>query len=326
MKSGPKIRIALSPKVVRFGEPCRVKSHEKLNIFLPPCCIEERYFNLDAWQMKEGRKTPLALVGESPASAASQLIPSSSHSPHAVAYVMLSVLTCTLKNMQPLLYSIHTLEVQLEPSRKSIRSLPPEAYLPPEAQLLARENRRRPLQALGMYPPPRLLQLLLVLLHDARRQAYAVLTLVVAEEAKRHAAAAWDQSGRASLESRGRIDVRIHDIRLGDERRVRDLLDAHVVAALHEIADDDLRPVGAIAEQTQITERLLRAARLLLLPAQSIGKLDEQLPEPMTLMLRQREDTGNVVSFGALLLFREVAHHVASCRITLGLQIGWTVR
>ena len=109
---------------------------------------------------------------------------------------------------------------------------------------------------------------------------------------------------------------------MGDGGLLRDVVDAHVLGCGHEEVDDCLGPVRAVAQETQVTERLLRAPKLALLLAELVRELDKQLAVAVPLMLGQRENAGNVVVLGALLLFRKVADDVATGVVSFGLIKG----
>lgn len=78
---------------------------------------------------------------------------------------------------------------------------------------------------------------------------------------------------------------------------------------------DRLRPEGAIPQQPQIAERLLRAPELALPFAQLVAEGDEQLAEAHALVLGEGEDARDVVPLGGFFLFREIADEVAAVRV-----------
>ena len=61
-------------------------------------------------------------------------------------------------------------------------------------------------------------------------------------------------------------------------------------------------------------ERLLGRARLLLNLGERIREGDDELAVALALVLREREDTGQVVVVGRLLLLGKVAHNVKALR------------
>lgn len=81
---------------------------------------------------------------------------------------------------------------------------------------------------------------------------------------------------------------------------------------------DDGAPVLAIAHQPEIAERFLGRAELALPLGELVGEFHEQVAEPLALVLRQREDAGNVVALGGFLFLAEVADQVAAVLVAGG--------
>ena len=79
-----------------------------------------------------------------------------------------------------------------------------------------------------------------------------------------------------------------------------------------EKLEQRLAPVLAVAEQSEVRERLLRAAELALALAELVAELDEDAAPALALVLGQAEDAGDVVALCAFFLFAEVADEVAA--------------
>ena len=62
-----------------------------------------------------------------------------------------------------------------------------------------------------------------------------------------------------------------------------------------ENIDDGFRPIGSVAQETKVRQRLFRAACFTLLFTELVGELDKQLPVAMALVLRQGEDASYIV-------------------------------
>ena len=73
-----------------------------------------------------------------------------------------------------------------------------------------------------------------------------------------------------------------------------------------------LAPILSVTQQTQITERFLRRAESPLPLAELVAEGDKQAAEPAALVLREREDTGEVVPLGGVLLLGEVPDEMAA--------------
>jgi len=94
---------------------------------------------------------------------------------------------------------------------------------------------------------------------------------------------------------------RVQDIIRRHCARSPDLLNTNFPLEVHEQIDHRLLPVSAVTQQSQITERFLRTAEFPLALTQLVAKRNEQPAEAFTLVLRQREDARDVVTFRALL-------------------------
>ena len=57
-------------------------------------------------------------------------------------------------------------------------------------------------------------------------------------------------------------DVRVHHVRVRDRGLLRDVVDADVLGRVHEQVDDRLRPIRAVAQEAEVTQRLLRTPEL----------------------------------------------------------------
>ena len=81
------------------------------------------------------------------------------------------------------------------------------------------------------------------------------------------------------------------------------LLDIDFRPAVREQdVDDRVLPVRAISQQTQVAERFLGAAEFALAFRKLVAEGDEQLAEALALILRQGQDTRDVVALGGFLL------------------------
>ena len=110
----------------------------------------------------------------------------------------------------------------------------------------------------------------------------------------------------------GGDDVVLLDAGLLADLIDRDLRSIAVVSSLD--AQQDLQygvgPVGSVAQQAQVGQRLLRASRLPLELGELVAELYEELAVTLPLVGRQGEDAGNVVVLAALLLLAEVTNNV----------------
>jgi hypothetical protein len=100
---------------------------------------------------------------------------------------------------------------------------------------------------------------------------------------------------------------------MGYRRPLRDIVDAEVVLSVEKELDDSLGPIRPVPKQPQVTQRLFRTSEFTLFLAQLVRELDEHLPVPVPLMLRQSEDAGYIVILGRFLLLREVADGMTAC-------------
>lgn len=106
---------------------------------------------------------------------------------------------------------------------------------------------------------------------------------------------------------------------MGDRGHLRDIIHANLVLTLQYRLDDLLCPIRPIPQQTEITQRLLRTAQLVLMLAEGVGELDEEFAETVPLVLREGENAGHVVVFGGFFFFREVANEVTTGGVALAL-------
>jgi hypothetical protein len=105
-----------------------------------------------------------------------------------------------------------------------------------------------------------------------------------------------------------------------DGSLLRDIVNAEfLVHAVDEKFNDGLRPIGTVAEQAKIRERLFRAAELALFLAEFVRELNQELAVAVSLVLGQGQDARDIVALGGLFLFREVANDVAAGGVTLTL-------
>ncbi len=163
---------------------------------------------------------------------------------------------------------------------------------PAELELLAGEDGGSPVEFVRVDAPALLLGRLVVLGDDGVGEDEVVLALVLLEHVERHAG--------------------VEDVCVGEGGLLCDLLDADVLFGLEQEVDDDLGPVGSIAEQAQIGERLLGTAELVLALGELVGEFDEKLAIASALVLRQGQDAGDVVVLGGFLLLGEIAQEMAS--------------
>jgi len=101
-------------------------------------------------------------------------------------------------------------------------------------------------------------------------------------------------------------------------RQRAQLFDVDFGPPVRQDVDDGLLPVGAVAQQAQVAERLLGAAELALALGELVAESDEELAEALALILRQGQDAGDVVALGGLLLLGEVADEVAAVVVAGG--------
>ena len=189
--------------------------------------------------------------------------------------------------------------IELPPSqtpRSTKITFPP--ILPIPRATARREYWRLPLQPLGVDPllplEALLLQHLRPLLHHRVRQHDDVPALAVPEHIE--------------------ILQRVQHVARRHGGQGADLLDAGLGLAVvvQQHADDGLLPVGAVAQQAQVRQRLLGRAELALALRQLVAEGDEQAAVALALVLRQGQDARHVVALGGLLLLGEVADEVAA--------------
>jgi len=95
------------------------------------------------------------------------------------------------------------------------------------------------------------------------------------------------------------------------------LILTHSLAAwLYQEFNKCLAPVLTITEETQITEWLFGRSELIFTLAEFVAEGDQQSTETTTLILRERQDTSQIVAFGRVFLLREVADEMASGFVT----------
>lgn len=83
---------------------------------------------------------------------------------------------------------------------------------------------------------------------------------------------------------------------MGDGGLLRYLVDTQLrVLRAEEKIYDGFRPVGAVTEKSKIAERFFWAAQFVLFLAELVGKFNQQFAVSVALVLRERQDTGNVV-------------------------------
>jgi hypothetical protein len=76
--------------------------------------------------------------------------------------------------------------------------------------------------------------------------------------------------------------------------------------------DDSFCPVCTVAQKTQVTERLLGTTELELLLAQLVGELDEEFAVSVPLVLRECQDTSDVVILRRLLFLGEIPNNMTA--------------
>ena len=69
-------------------------------------------------------------------------------------------------------------------------------------------------------------------------------------------------------------------------RHCTNVLDVGFSAVLHQKINNNLLPVGSVAEQAQVTEWYFRTACFPLTPGQLVGEGNQNLAEPLSLVLR----------------------------------------
>eukprot|EP00588_Corethron_pennatum_P010154 CAMPEP_0194273278 /NCGR_PEP_ID=MMETSP0169-20130528/6646_1 /TAXON_ID=218684 /ORGANISM="Corethron pennatum, Strain L29A3" /LENGTH=333 /DNA_ID=CAMNT_0039016179 /DNA_START=671 /DNA_END=1673 /DNA_ORIENTATION=- len=98
-----------------------------------------------------------------------------------------------------------------------------------------------------------------------------------------------------------------------------DLPDAEAGPAplLRKEVEEDVGPVGPVADLPQVAEGLLGTAGLALALGDLVAQRDDELPVSRPLVLRKREYARQVVVLGALLLLAEVSHDVTPRAVAL---------
>jgi hypothetical protein len=95
---------------------------------------------------------------------------------------------------------------------------------------------------------------------------------------------------------------------MGDGCCLGYLVDADFLASRNDSLDDLVRPVGAVAEQAEVTKGFLGATQLAFALAKQIRKFDDESSIAVSLVLRQCQDTRHVVVFGRFFLLGEVRY------------------
>lgn len=87
-----------------------------------------------------------------------------------------------------------------------------------------------------------------------------------------------------------------------DGRLLRNIVNAKLVGCIEEELHDNLGPICPVREETQVTERLLRTPKFSFLLAEFVRELDEEFAVAMALVLRKRQNAGNVIVLCGFLL------------------------
>lgn len=90
------------------------------------------------------------------------------------------------------------------------------------------------------------------------------------------------------------------------------ILTYRLTSRLHQQLNERLPPVLAVTHKTQIRKRFLGRSELALALAEFVAESHEQTTESAALVLRERQDTSQVVAFGGVLFLGEVADEVAA--------------
>ena len=80
-----------------------------------------------------------------------------------------------------------------------------------------------------------------------------------------------------------------------DRGFLRYVVNANVIGGGEKEVDNRLRPVCAVAQESEVTKRFLGAAKLALFLAQLVRELDKQLSVAVALMLRQCKNTRYII-------------------------------
>ena len=118
------------------------------------------------------------------------------------------------------------------------------------------------------------------------------------------------RNARRVLTALYRDRVMMHNRRVPCSRR-RDL---RLAQQLH----DHFAPVLAVAQQSQITQWLLRRAQLTFPLTELVAESNEQSAETFTLILWECQDTCHVVPFGTFFLLAKIANDVAAALVARG--------
>jgi hypothetical protein len=116
------------------------------------------------------------------------------------------------------------------------------------------------------------------------------------------------------------LNVRIHYICMCNRRLIGNLVNADIPLHSEQEINNRLRPIAPVPQQTEIGQGLLRGAQLALDLGKLIRELDEELAKAVTLVLRQGEDTCDIVVLGRFFLFGEVSYDMGACGISLDLE------
>jgi len=103
-------------------------------------------------------------------------------------------------------------------------------------------------------------------------------------------------------------------IRRRHRRHRANLLHTHLTfpTIIHQHAHDGFLPVGSITQEPEIRERFLRGSELAFSLRELVAEGDEEPAVTFALVLREREDAGDVVALGRFLFLGEVADEVAA--------------
>jgi hypothetical protein len=81
-------------------------------------------------------------------------------------------------------------------------------------------------------------------------------------------------------------DARVHDIQMCDRGLLGNVVDTQLIRCIDQEFYNRLRPVGSIAQQSKITQRLLGTTQFALLLAEFVREFDENFAVAMPLVLR----------------------------------------
>ena len=91
-----------------------------------------------------------------------------------------------------------------------------------------------------------------------------------------------------------------------------------VLFVFDEYVGDGFGPVGAVAEEAEVGEGFFGGAEFGLALGELVAEGDEELAEPLALVLGQGQDAGDVVALGGFLFLAEVTHEVAAVGVAGG--------